>query len=640
MSDAAPVKSPASRSKLSGCIRDLRPPLRAGASWAALNGNRGFPEQALDLVACRSGSGVFQIEDLRLKNRERRKRRGIKPVPNKRSTWSIFFRSSRILGIVFWVFLSSSAGWGERIVNTKHNLSTTGPGTVQATTETAHCIFCHTPHTSVPDAPLWNRSSSGAHYTPYDSTTMVATVGQPTGSSKFCLSCHDGTIAIGLVHNKAREIRITGAMPADGMLSNDLSDDHPISFVFDSALAAANGQLHNPSTLTGAVALENGLIQCSTCHDPHDNQFGDFLTMDNTASALCRACHNQDSWIGSSHEFSSATWNSSLPDPWPHTDFTTVADNACENCHRPHSAGTPERLLNNLTEESNCFPCHNGNVGSTDVESDFNKFSAHPVLNTTGVHDPTEDLVNPARHVECADCHDPHAVNPTPATAPLASGALGGVKGISIDGSVADPVVNEYELCFRCHADSIDRGPAVITRQVPQTNTRLEFDPSNTSYHPVAAVGKNPNVPSLIAPLDETSRMYCTDCHNSDQSPAAGGAGPNGPHGSTWPPILERELALTDVPESPSAHALCYKCHDRDYLLSTGNFHSQHIDKGSACTSCHDPHGAVENRFMINFNTDLVRPNRNRQLEWIDNGDGTGTCSLKCHQTDHELENY
>ena len=88
--------------------------------------------------------------------------------------------------------------------NTKHNLSVTGPGPVKAVSETQVCVFCHTPHgaENIPAAPLWNRQLSGATYTPYTSNSIDATdiAATPGGSSKLCLSCHDGTLAIGQVN--------------------------------------------------------------------------------------------------------------------------------------------------------------------------------------------------------------------------------------------------------------------------------------------------------------------------------------------------------------------------------------------------------------------------------------------------------
>ena len=70
----------------------------------------------------------------------------------------------------------------------KHNLSVSGPGPVKAVTLTEICVFCHTPHNAAPAVPLWNQAlSSAANYQPYASTTLKATVGLPTGSSKLCL---------------------------------------------------------------------------------------------------------------------------------------------------------------------------------------------------------------------------------------------------------------------------------------------------------------------------------------------------------------------------------------------------------------------------------------------------------------------
>ena len=44
---------------------------------------------------------------------------------------------------------------------------------------------------------LWDPDLSKTAYKVYESTTLQAHVGQPTGSTKLCLSCHDGTLAPG-----------------------------------------------------------------------------------------------------------------------------------------------------------------------------------------------------------------------------------------------------------------------------------------------------------------------------------------------------------------------------------------------------------------------------------------------------------
>ena len=532
------------------------------------------------------------------------------------------------------------------VINSKHNLSANGPGTIRATTESDTCLFCHTVHHAGQEAPLWNRTSSGATYTPYASSTMKATVGQPTGSSKVCLSCHDGTIALGLVRSRSTQIEFVNnvtTLPAGkSRLGTDLSDDHPISFTYDSALVAANGELTDPSALHREVKLDkNHQLQCTTCHDAHNDQFGKFLVMDNAGSALCTECHGKARWQASSHRNSTAIWNGQAPNPWPHTSGTTVAANGCENCHAPHNAGTKPRLLNQAGEEQNCYTCHNGHVATSDVQSEFSKSSIHPVQLTTGVHDPAENPLNPPRHVECEDCHNPHASKAQLATAPAVNGSLAGVRGINVAGNLIAPALNEYEVCFRCHSDGVPGNPATITRQNPQTNTRIQFAGSNQSFHPVTAARNNPNVPSLKPTLTATTIIYCTDCHNSDSGPGAGGSGPKGPHGSRFSPLLERNMTFTDnMGETPDAYALCYKCHDRDSILNDKSFqsHNKHVVTcQTACSTCHDSHGVPAAGGLINFNTFYVKPSTaNGRLEYIRGANFAATCSLICHGKDHD----
>jgi predicted CXXCH cytochrome family protein len=558
------------------------------------------------------------------------------------------------------------------VSTTKHNLSISGPGTVKASSESQICIFCHTPHNAAPNSPLWNRRSTGSVFTPYSSTTAIATPGQPTGASILCLSCHDGTIALGEILSSSTAISMAGGvstMPVGaGRLGTDLSDDHPISFNYTAALASQRGELVNPSTLTGAVKLDrNGQLQCTSCHNPHDDTNGKFLVMANTRSALCQSCHVKNFWLQSSHSTSNATWSGVAPDPWPNSTLTTVANNACLNCHKPHSAGGRQRLLNSAVEESNCSACHNGHVAAKDIMSEFNKFSRHPITNTSGVHDPKEPAVVSARHVECYDCHNPHAARAA-ATGNLA-GPLTGVRGVNASGSEVNPVTREYEVCFRCHADSTNKPAARTARLFPQTNVRLEFDTANPSYHPVEGAGKNPNVPSLAgapAGLTTSSTINCSDCHNNDSGPKAGGVGPNGPHGSTYAPLLVRQYLTADPTiESASTYALCYNCHNRTSILGNQSFprHSFHIGGGTRmgggmggggmggmasinapCNNCHDPHGISitqgNNSKLINFNTGVVSPSSSGILRFESLGTYSGRCYLSCHGMNHNPCTY
>lgn len=542
------------------------------------------------------------------------------------------------------------------IANSRHNLSVTGPEPLRTGGEEEICVYCHTPHSANPVVAVWDSLESGRNYIPYSSSTAIASPGQPTGESILCLSCHDGTIARGHAGKKKATHMMGGGTvrPEEkNVLGLDLSDDHPISFEYTSLLARESGQLADPSTLTGPVHLDKtGQLQCTSCHTAHDDEFGKFLVMSNEGSALCETCHLITGWSQSSHKLSQAILKHAPPDPPRGAGArtrNTVAENACGNCHVPHTAGSRQRLLIHAVEEDNCLTCHDGNVARTNIKADLDKLSNHPVDDTTGVHDPTEPTLVVSRHVECVDCHGVHTVSePTAGEIP---GALGQVGGITIDGIEIEPITHEYQLCFRCHSDNVGLAPLLTNRQINQANVRLEFDIGNPSFHPVAGPGVNTNVPSLIEPLVENAIIGCGDCHNNNDSSAANGKGANGPHGSIYPPLLVREYQTQDnTTESPTAYDLCYSCHDRNSILADESFkgHDLHVrQERTPCNVCHDPHGIsltqgneINNSHLINFDTTVVFPNANGELRFEDNGTLTGACWLSCHGSDHDNKSY
>jgi hypothetical protein len=147
--------------------------------------------------------------------------------------------------------------------------------------------------------------------------------------------------------------------------------------------------------------------------------------------------------------------------------------------------------------------------------------------------------------------------------------------------------------------------------------------------------------------------IKCTDCHNNDQGPGAGGTGPRGPHGSTFPPLLERQLITVDfMGESAVNYAHCYKCHNRDSILSDQSFrafnslgqdrgHRYHVvDQQTACTTCHDSHGVALNKHLINFNPEYVTAGSNGQITYNSTGIFRGNCTLTCHGFNHLQSAY
>ncbi|MEQ1897698.1 MAG: cytochrome c3 family protein [Vicinamibacterales bacterium] len=544
----------------------------------------------------------------------------------------------------------------------KHNLSVSGPGPVKATTMTEICIFCHTPHNSNPATPLWNQTQSASTYTPYTSTTMAATAGVPLGSSKLCLSCHDGTIALGSTVTRGQIAmqgltggKLTGAFS----LGTNLADDHPIAFA-----PITSSELVAPAANSGVKLDQNGQLQCRSCHDPHqmdkDPTTMKFLVTNNSSSSLCVVCHRKQYWTSnpSSHQASTKPYAAVNG---AHTGYVTVATNGCESCHKPHGASTPQRSLK-AVEEVTCAQCHGPTSIGRNIQAEFAKVYTHPTYSVTpSVHDASESPDTPShplpepsaatpRHAECADCHNSHASYAMVAAAPKGSGKVAGVWGINATGSAVQPSgtppsVNEYEICFKCHGDSANlpqpTDPLLPRRVTRQFNMRLMFATTNPSFHPVEGRLTGASGFSIKTGWTATSVIYCTDCHDNDTGPKAAtpGTGPAGPHGSNIKHLLVN--TYNSETDTRSA-ALCFKCHDSTRISQSGSWRNElHRDHHGeySCSTCHDPHG-TNNTNLINFDTRFVTPSSSGILRFDDLGTNRGTCYLTCHGRDHNPLSY
>lgn len=227
------------------------------------------------------------------------------------------------------------------IATTKHNLSKSGSGPVRSGDEKRICVFCHTPHSAIVNVdglhiPLWNHSLSSASYTlPSSATLKSSPQDSPDGDSRLCLSCHDGTVAIGSVvrsGNSTNTINMEGtgsggvmpgvpSEPGSSNLGIDLSGHHPVSLEVNTTLInVKNTQCNDPvspiswrvcfppaghavklrptNNRYGAGSHTNSGVQCSSCHDPHEDSppGNKFLRVNISDPALgmdplCLACH-------------------------------------------------------------------------------------------------------------------------------------------------------------------------------------------------------------------------------------------------------------------------------------------------------------------------------------------------------------
>ena len=104
------------------------------------------------------------------------------------------------------------------------------------------CDGCHTPHNAdtLPGVPLWNGLDTTVTFTMYSSKSFQGAIdGQPSGDSKLCLGCHDGA-----------NPDYSWMNPDFLFEANELVNSHPISFIYDSALATLDGALKDPSEAT------------------------------------------------------------------------------------------------------------------------------------------------------------------------------------------------------------------------------------------------------------------------------------------------------------------------------------------------------------------------------------------------------
>ncbi len=564
------------------------------------------------------------------------------------------------------------------------------------------CSYCHAPHSGLATGmSLWNQTQTKATYQVYNSTTYHQKGQQPVlgSDSNLCLSCHDGTVAVGNTIVSG-QITMFGSMNAQDVLGTNLQSSHPFSLqlpIKDTidliASLVAKGKTGDPLQ---KVKLINGNIECTSCHNAHvqaiDTLSHTFLVRDSSKGQMCLACHDPNrtitnqvnplaGWDTSAHFL--ATNKVALAANLG--SYGTVAGNACISCHTPHNALGPARLLHGPNEQD-CAGCHSGGTNLTpaipNVFAEFAK-TGHPFPAGQNNHDAAEGvLLNNNRHATCADCHNGHgsqqvATFPPP---PAIRVSQSGVAGISAtDGNtIVNPSINQYENCLRCHGNSTGKVSNPVFGYLPlravspndPLNVIPQFGATATSSHPVTHVRSSPlPQPSLLQiMLDENggtthgramgTQIFCTDCHNSDDNREFGGSGASGPHGSTHTHILERDYEFSQAPAPgqlitnlfpnpdlsfKGPYAMCGKCHDLNNVVSNAswNHHGDHINTGFSCSVCHTAHGmgarsgTISGERLVNFDINVVAPNAGTPVSY---SRATNTCTLVCHNVAHNQD--
>jgi len=479
------------------------------------------------------------------------------------------------------------------IARTKHNFSAepeyTGnlanraPGesttrVLRATSEPQICVFCHTPHAAeTSQGPLWNRAlNDPLAYQTYRSSSIDATtktpgvLDPPNGVSKLCLSCHDGTMAIGAVNvlngtftdrnPQTEDIAMTanpisqsptGRMPIGvgattgftRFLGTDLTNDHPISVAFDDNLFLRDGEMRLPSAeshivvrgidpvrpkvddihleppVVGTNVVNGGMVQCNSCHDPHiiddtENYNIKFLRLNRLQKAPAPLVDN--------------------------APFDKKADIICLACHNkagwPGSAHANEQVADEVYQD-----------GAAKVR----EFAVGTQVWQTA----------------CLACHDTHTVE--------------GSRRLLREGtdapSVPTAASNNYpvksgggrfaieETCYACHSGNLaNRNTLQTVDRIMQGDSRFTVPDVHTDFNTV----NNTHMPITT---DDQPTLTGTEVHDI---------------GSTNATVTDPNGLGKDFIENP-------------LLMGGGEFGTTDLtlrNRHVECTDCHNVHRVIKNR--------------------------------------------
>lgn len=491
------------------------------------------------------------------------------------------------------------------ISNTKHNFASSdnvqlpnGDTRDVISSENQVCVFCHTPHGD-PNKPakafLWNRSDSSAGMTlKYDSSSLnIDNTSVALGSkSKMCLSCHDGTVAIGqldmngstTVNGATTPVPITmtgdNVDGASGLLTGgstllgtDFSNDHPVGFLYDSALVGLDNELIDPASVTyiGVRASRKVTDFNKSLVDAGGTAGGE-----NPTTAQTRIAVPLEAAVTAPTEGQTAFVN-----------VASAGKVECTTCHDPHIRSTnvnenikflrlrrfqqtdPDGSTFNIDRDINCLACHKKNGWEDSVHG-----SESDAPHTFTLDESTAREISSGKQVwetSCQACHDTHTVD----------GAGWLLRQASNSAQEASDI---DKSCLSCHssAGAIDPASGNVS-DIASVTTTGGHAGANASFVFTENAHK-PKKDGTVSDLEEADtdiqvrHAGCTDCHNphqmqkglhvndgSQNNNAVSGAltGVTGLNASSsagsFDPYGDEDLPTLQV--ATKEYEVCFKCH-------------------------------------------------------------------------------
>lgn len=393
------------------------------------------------------------------------------------------------------------------------------------------------------------------------------------------------------------------------------------------------------------IAPRGSCLQC------HDSRAGGARGV-----VRCQTCHAAPSGAYAGPAAYERSVHASPWTVWPATARRARAPEGgdCAACHDPHGRSDALGVVPSLArarEETLCLECHDGSPAK-DVRPRPEQVYGHPWGATAGRHEAREGpgtdgsaASAAVRHVECADCHNAHAIRRDAATplAPEATGALRGVARVRVSNGAAGTTPRfsyagpedgegaaEYEICFRCHSSFAPQRPG-------SRDLAVALNPANASFHPVEAPGTNPGIlaGAFVRGWSADRLVRCSDCHAGDRDV-------RGPHASSQRHILAAPYAAAPGRQPTSASDLCFRCHafatyadpaapssapaqSRFNPPNAVAGHVYHVaTQGLGCFSCHETHGSPAT-------PGLVALGRSPGMVAFRREPAGGSCVTTCH---------
>jgi hypothetical protein len=253
--------------------------------------------------------------------------------------------------------LSPALSWalpGDGLLGTDHDFTVGSPSPGVSATAVGLCTYCHTPHKALSTLLLWNHTLSTNNFSWDVPSTTAGTVFPTIAGSTYkgptakCLSCHDGSVAVGDIAwfmesawpgGTAATGDLAGSTTSTWQMSSEpshqvgaggnMAGNHPVAMPYPfnntantyngttngaalttnewqadpSLLAQASIRLFNDDgsgNISAGTALGKTGIECSTCHDPHNKAAKDDMFLrgmltgnQQTDGYICLQCHKK-----------------------------------------------------------------------------------------------------------------------------------------------------------------------------------------------------------------------------------------------------------------------------------------------------------------------------------------------------------